>query len=307
MDLGVVQKAGKKHWIIAITGVIIPILVVGLVSFLLRPYMDTELRKVSSIGGVITAVAITTFPVIYSMLKDMHLVGSEIGRFALTTVIISDIIGISVIIVFEAIKQSDTKPINALHYVLTVLFVSGLVIWGVPKIMLWISKQTPEGKPVDQRYITFTLLGVFVIGFITDFIGAAIGNGPLWLGLAIPDGPPIGATIVQKSETFMNDILLPFSYATIGLKTDVYAMSACWSCVLPIFAVAVMGFVAKLVSVVMAARFTNMPYRDSIVLGLMLSLRGQTEFLLYMHWFDLKVSMFLNDCLYLYCWKNTHM
>ncbi|XP_057548928.1 cation/H(+) antiporter 24-like [Amaranthus tricolor] len=288
MDLGVVQKAGKKHWIIAITGIIIPILVVGLVSYLLRPYMDTELRKVSSIGGVITAVAITTFPVIYSMLKDMHLVGSEIGRFALTTVIISDIIGISVIIVFEAIKQSDSKPINALYYVITIILVCGLVIGGVPQIMLWINKQTPEGKPVDQRYITFTLLGVFVIGFITDFIGAAIGNGPLWLGLAIPDGPPIGATIVQKSETFMNDILLPFSYATIGLSTDVYAMSACWSCVLPIFAVAVMGFVAKLVSVVMAARFTDMPYRDSIVLGLMLSLRGQTEFLLYMHWFDLK-------------------
>ncbi|KAL2899238.1 Cation/H(+) antiporter 24 [Bienertia sinuspersici] len=254
MDLGVIAKAGKKHWVIAIAGVVIPHIIVWLVAFCIREFMDPELKKFSSIGGVISAVVITTFPVIYSVLRDMQLLSSEIGRVALTTVIISDFLGITVIITFEAIKQGESKMINALYYVVSVLFVSGLVIGGIPQVMQWINRHTPEGKPVEQKYITATLLGVYLIAFATDFIGAAIGNGPLWLGLAVPDGPPIGATLVHKSEVIMNDILMPFSYALVGLRTDLFAMSTCWSCLSPLFALAIMGFVVKLVTIVMAAR-----------------------------------------------------
>ncbi|KAL2899237.1 Cation/H(+) antiporter 24 [Bienertia sinuspersici] len=253
MDLGVIAKAGKKHWVIAIAGVVIPHIIVWLVAFCIREFMDPELKKFSSIGGVISAVVITTFPVIYSVLRDMQLLSSEIGRVALTTVIISDFLGITVIITFEAIKQGESKMINALYYVVSVLFVSGLVIGGIPQVMQWINRHTPEGKPVEQKYITATLLGVYLIAFATDFIGAAIGNGPLWLGLAVPDGPPIGATLVHKSEVIMNDILMPFSYALVGLRTDLFAMSTCWSCLSPLFALAIMGFVVKLVTIVMAA------------------------------------------------------
>ncbi|XP_021721074.1 cation/H(+) antiporter 24-like [Chenopodium quinoa] len=289
MDLAVIFKAGKKHWVIALSGLIIPHIIVWVVAICIRDYMDPELRKYSSIGGIVSAIIITTFPVIYSILRDMQLLSSEIGRVALTTVIISDVVGITVIIAFEAVKQGEDKGINALYYICTVVGVSGLVIGGIPQVMQWINRQTPEGKPVDQKYITATLLGVFVIAFTTDFIGAAIGNGPLWLGLAIPDGPPIGATIVHKSEVVMNDILMPFAYATIGLKTDIFAMSECWSCLTPLFALATMAIVSKLVSVVMAAQFTDMSYRDSLAMSFMLSLRGQTEFLLYLHWADLKI------------------
>ena len=133
------------------------------------------------------------------------------------------------------------------------------------------------------------------MGFITDFVGAAIGNGPLWLGLAIPDGPLIGLAIVQRSEIFMTQILMPFSYATIGLKTDFYAMSECWASLGPLFAITIMAFVSKMVIVTIAARLTDMPYRDSFVLGLMLSLRGQMECLIYLHWVDLKVLYALSS------------
>ncbi|XP_074355909.1 cation/H(+) antiporter 24-like [Apium graveolens] len=54
--------------------------------------------------------------------------------------------------------------------------------------------------------------------------GLAIANGPLWLGLAVPDGPPLGATLVEKSETFLWEILMPFSYVYIGLYTDVFSL-----------------------------------------------------------------------------------
>lgn len=289
MDLGVIGKAGKKHWVVALVGVVVPHIIIWAVALCIRDYMDHELRKLSSIGGVISAVVITTFPVIYSILQDMQLLSSEIGRTALSTVIVSDLLGINIIVAFEAIKQGEHNSINALYYLISVVVLASTVILGIPKVMAWIARQTPEGQPVDQKYIIAILLGVFVMGYMTDFIGAAIGNGPLWLGLAIPDGPPIGSTIVYKTEIVMNHLLMPFSYASVGLKTDAFSMAACWSCLLPLFAMAIMGFVSKMVCVIMAARFVDMPYRDAFILGLMLSLRGQMEFLLYLHWMDLKM------------------
>ncbi|KAL9238913.1 hypothetical protein vseg_013281 [Gypsophila vaccaria] len=289
MDLTVISKAGKKHYYIAFAGVIIPHIGVWIVALLLRDTMDEELGKFSSIGGVISGVIITTFPVTYTILRDMHLLSSELGRVALLTVIISDLLGITVIVSFEALKQGDFKGINALYYLIAVIIVCGVIFGCIPYLMRWINSQYSDGKPVEQLLITVILLGVFIMGFITDFVGASIGNGPLWFGLAVPDGPFVGLAIVQRSEVFMTQILMPFSYASIGMVTDVHAMSECWTCLGPLFAMTVMAFVSKLVTTVMAARLMDMPYRDSFVLGLMLSLRGQLEFLLYLHWIDLKM------------------
>ncbi|GMH12781.1 hypothetical protein Nepgr_014622 [Nepenthes gracilis] len=289
MDLGVIKTAGKKQWYIALLGVILPHIILLSFAFGIRKHMDKDLAKPSSIGGISSALIITTFPVIYTILKDLKLLSSEIGRLALSTGIISDVIGLVIIVAFEAAKQGETRSLNAFYYVLTLFAVSGVVIGGIPRVMAWISRRTPEGKPVGQQYVTMILLGVFVIGFVTDFIGAAVGNGPLWLGLAIPDGPPIGATLVERTETFMISVLSPFSYTTVGLLTDVHAMSACWSCLGPLFLMALMGYFSKFISVLATTWYFNMPFREGLTLSLMLSLRGQVEYLIYLHWMDWKM------------------
>ncbi|KAJ0828819.1 hypothetical protein HanRHA438_Chr17g0841541 [Helianthus annuus] len=83
-------------------------------------------------------------------------------------------------------------------------------------LMFWIIKMTPEGKPVEQFYIVAILAGVLVWGFMSDFFGIALANGPMWFGLAIPEGPPLGATLVHKCETFISDILMPFALYKYG-------------------------------------------------------------------------------------------
>ncbi|KAL9270643.1 Cation/H(+) antiporter 25-like protein, partial [Drosera capensis] len=289
MDLIVIKKAGKKQWSIALAGVIFPHIVLLSFAFGIRKYMDKDLAKPASIGGIASAMIITTFPVIYTALQDLNLLSSEIGRLALSTAIINDVIGLVIVVAFEAAKQGETKSINALYYVICLFAVSSAVLGGVPKVMAWIKRRTPEGKPVSQSYVTMILLGVFLCGYATDFIGAAIGNGPLWLGLAIPDGPPLGATLAEKVETITMHILSPFSYITIGMLTDFYSMSTCWSCVGPLLGMALVGYSSKLVSVLLTCMYLDMTFREGLTLSLMLSLRGQVEFLLYVHWMDWKM------------------
>ncbi|CAA2986590.1 cation H(+) antiporter 24-like [Olea europaea subsp. europaea] len=289
MDLSVIKRAGKKHWYIALSGVIVPFCTTAITAIILRKSQEKELVKALSVWGVSSALSITAFPVLYPIVRELNLLSSEIGRLALSTAVISDIIGIQGIIIFEAGKQGEERPITALWYLISLIVVMVSIIGGVRQAMLWIVRTTPEGKPVDQIYVIGILLGVLVAGFVADMGGLAIANGPLWLGLAVPDGPPLGATLVQKSETIIMDLLMPFSFLYVGLTTDVYTISAQWSHLHPLFYMALVAYTIKMVSTLVSSRFFDMTIRDSFTLSLIMSLRGEVELLLFIHWMDFKM------------------
>ena len=150
---------------------------------------------------------------------------------------------------------------------------------------------------MDQFYVVAILLLVFVMGFFTDMFGIAIAQGPFWLGLVIPNGPPLGATLVERSETIIMEIIMPFSFAFIGLSTDFSAMTeAGWSTLGPLFTLVISGYLSKFLSTLMAAIMVAVPSKDSLALSLVLSLRGQVELILYVHWVDKNVC-FLSSSL----------
>ncbi|KAM7522024.1 hypothetical protein LguiA_011926 [Lonicera macranthoides] len=289
MDLTQIRRAGKKQWYIAVIGVLVPIIVSLTIALILRKSLDKELAKGSSVWGISSALAITAFPVLYTIIKELNLLSSDLGRLALSMAIISDVIGINGVVAFEAAKQEEGKGIAALWYMISLVVVTASIVGGLHHAMVWIVRTTPEGKPVDQIYIVAILVGVLAVGFVSDMCGLAIANGPLWLGLAVPDGPPLGATLVEKTETFIMEVLMPFAFTYVGLITDVHSMSGKWSHLEPVFFIAFAAYLSKLVSTLVVTRFFNMPLRDGIALSLISSLRGEVEILLFMHWMDLKM------------------
>ncbi|GAA0178729.1 transporter [Lithospermum erythrorhizon] len=290
MDLSVIFKAKKKHWYISTIGVAFPLLTSITVAICMRKYAEAEeLRTFASLYGISTTIAITAFPVLYPVVRELNLLSSDIGRLALSLSVISDVIGMHGLVIFEAAKQGEGKSMAALWYTVSFFLVMAILVVGVRLAMDWIVKSTPEGKPVEEIYVVFILLGVCVAGFVTDMCGLAICNGPLWLGLAVPDGPPLGATIVEKCETFLMEIFMPFSFAYVGLVTDVSSMSGNWSILRPLFYMAFLGCITKVSAVLVTGHLTSMTFRDSLALALIMSIRGQVELIMFVHWMDLKV------------------
>ncbi|PWA51149.1 cation/H+ exchanger 24 [Artemisia annua] len=289
MDLLIIKKATKKQWYIALFGMVVPVIATGAVCFSVRDSLEPEMAKISSIWGVSTALSITSFPVLYPIIKELNLLSSDIGRMALSTAVIGDVVGIYGIVAFEAAKQGEGRPLAPLGYIVSLIAVFITIFGGNRMQMFWIIKKTPEGKPVEQFYIISILAGVLAWGFISDFLGIALANGPMWFGLAIPDGPPLGATLVQKSESFISDILMPFAYINMGLMTNVFAMLLEWSKLRPLFLIIMTGYFSKFFSTLFMTRFFEMPLRDGMTLSLIMSLRGQVEFLLFIHWLDFEM------------------
>ncbi|XP_040363045.1 cation/H(+) antiporter 24 isoform X3 [Rosa chinensis] len=290
MDFSVVAKTKKKQIAISILGVLVPIIMVTIVGLIFRKSMDKELAKLSTIGGIAATLALPLFPVLYPILKELNLLSSDIGRLALSISVISDVVGITFMVVFEATKQGEGKPIAVLWYVISLVFILAFTVLVVRKAMQKIIDHTPDGQSVDQAYVVGILLLVMVMGFFTDMFGVAIGNGPFWLGLAIPDGPPLGSTLVERSETLVMEILMPFSFALIGLFIDVQGMIMIgWEGMAPLFAMVVTGYVSKFIATFATSMFFEVPFRDSAVLSLVMSLKGQVELLLFAHWMDKKM------------------
>ncbi|GMN23531.1 hypothetical protein TIFTF001_000160 [Ficus carica] len=286
MDMNLLTNSGKKHVWIALASVVFPMSIVLALGFYLRKSMDADLANISSIGEVASTVSITAFPVLYPVLKELNLLSSEVGRMSLSTSIIADTIGMSALIAFETSKQGEAQLKNGGWYLVSSVLILILLLL-VRKLVIWlVFRSGRDGKPIDQAFVVALLLGALFMGFLTDMFGLAIANGPMWLGLVIPDGPPLGSTLVERTETIASDILMPFSFAFIGMYVDVSSVGFVWPALKPLVAMTVVGYVTKILATVLSCLYLKIPLRDSLALGLTLSLRGQVELLLFIHWMD---------------------
>lgn len=209
MDIGLIVRAAKSAWRIG--------LVVFLSSFvamfcLLLPF-------VSSLPGFVkdhllflffpTYSSFTNFPVIAQALDELNLKSSELGQLALSTAMLNDTMQWCVMTLGVVFRQNTaTQSLEALFS-----------YWLRP-IILRVKRRTPEGRSVNETYTVLILLGALVMATLFDCVGIAFIHGPLVLGLIIPDGPPIGTTVVEKAEAIMSHFFLPLFFMHVGHNTD---------------------------------------------------------------------------------------
>ncbi|XP_011008431.1 PREDICTED: cation/H(+) antiporter 24-like [Populus euphratica] len=290
MDLSVIKFSRRKHKMITLAGVIIPLVTGTIVGNIIRPSMDKILSKPSSIGRVVLAMAVTGYAVIYPILQELNLLSSEIGQMALAIAIITDGIAIILLIISGGLKQTDVGVDAALWYMISVIAFMVFSAITLQQAMIWIIGKNSEGKLVEQVYVVLILLGALVMGFLSDMLGLGIVTGCMLTGLVIPDGPPLGSSIVARSETFIMNFFMPFSYVYIGMSVDLSAMtSVSWSGLAPLFTLAMSGIVFKLLATLVTSLLVKIPFRDALTLTLILNLRGQQEFMLIMHWMEKSV------------------
>ncbi|CAH8358754.1 unnamed protein product [Eruca vesicaria subsp. sativa] len=288
-DVSAIAKSPRKHKYIAVIGIVVPLVCTLATGMAMRDKMDMNMRKFSSVGSISFALAFSSFPVIYTVLRDMNLVNSEVGKFAMSVALIGDMAAMVALIVFEALNQAEEAGATAVvWYLVSVVIFNAFMGLVVGRALEWVVDETPEGKLVDQNYIVMIVMGVLVTGFITDMLGLTMGMGPILLGFIVPQGPPLGSTLAIRSETFIHEFLMPFSFGLVGLKFNVNLLTNdIWEQKLsPLVYMTVVGFISKFIAVVSAAVFFKIPTRDSLTLGLMLNLRGQIDMLLYLHWID---------------------
>ncbi|XP_059627069.1 cation/H(+) antiporter 4-like [Cornus florida] len=276
MEPSMMMRTGKKVWTLALSSVIIPILA-GI--FFSSKLTYTDFSVIPTINNVILTQTFSPFPVIACLLNDLKIINSELGRLALATALIRELLSLAIHTPLNYTRVSalvGSLVTGGLTLALFLIFIISIVFFLRP-VFLWIIRQTPEGKPVDELYITFISCGVLLSAIISDFLGAQMYHvGPLILGLAIPVGPPLGSTLEERFDTFVTGFFTPVLMTLCGMKTNFHSVINLFVMKM-LLTVCAVGTIINFIGIFLPSLTWKMPLKDATTLSLILSSQGIVE------------------------------
>lgn len=277
MDPTMILKSGRKALAVGILGFFIPYALAGLVAFIISHVVSLE-HDVQSILPLIVALqSMTSFPVIACFLTELKILNSEIGRLASSSSIICDVFHWTILSLrFISEVTTERSVTSSIGSLVSCVFLITVIVFGIRPAALWAVRQTPEGKPVKEIYIFFSLVALMWCGLMGEVFGLSALFAAFLLGLVIPDGPPLGAALVERLDCFVSVLLMPIFFATCGLSTDTYAIQKLGNMGV-ILLVVFVSFIGKIIGTILPPLICRMPLRDAFSLALIMNSKGIIE------------------------------
>lgn len=280
MDIGLMIKTGKKATSIGVACLLFPFSVFTILFVLLHKYLYA-LPQGPFLFFVSASFSVTCFPVLAYSLDELNLLTSELGQLAMSSAMTNDLVGWCFLAL--AILVTQKHPSYSLWAILSLAALITFSVYVLRPLIVRIIKKTPVGRPVNQTHVVTILTGSLFMAFISDMIGATSVDGPLILGLIIPDGPPLGDTLVEKTELMISHFLMPIFYLAVGVNTNFSALRD-WTSIGLFFLIITVGCLAKLVGVLLASLHFGLSLGHALSLGLIMNIRGVIELITYLHW-----------------------
>ena len=302
MDFSLITRMGKRAWTIAIIGLVVPIFTaISILAVFKYPLLDVVKDNYDHFVVALVSHTIISFAVIASLLNELQIQNSELGKLALSAALVSDVLctfATTVGTLFMFCEGGSEEIIKNLFG----LFAMGIFVPLVCRpVMFWIIRNTPEGRPVKDGYVYVIIVLLFMLGWASVKINQEFVLGAFILGLAVPEGPPLGSALVKKLNFFGTTFLLPIFITICMLKAD-FSSSYSSALVFNICLVIILTHLVKIIACTLPALYSNMPFRDALALSLILNSKGVVEIGLYCFLYDYKV---LHSSTILSCYTMT--
>ena len=268
-DINELKRTGPTACLIAVMGVLIPILGCGGVYFLFfeRAVSFISLMRAAFIGVVFAATSVS---ITVETLNEMGKMKTGVGSTLLSAAIIDDIIGIVVLSVLTGVSDSSVKPgIVILKIVLFFVFTLavGFVIY---KLFKFIWKDHAETRRVSVWALAFCLLMAFAAEAI---FGVADITGAYFAGVILCNLTKLRKYVAKKVTAASYLIFSPVFFASIGLRTNLEGITAdiIWFAL----ALTAAAILTKVAGCGLAARVGRMNGRDALTVGVGMVARGE--------------------------------
>lgn len=291
MDAGKGLKMGKKSSVIGLTTMFVP-LVCGNFMFRWRKgrgnigLLTTEYRL------IIFMQSISAFTSIDTLLKDLKIKHSEFGRIALSAAMVTDMFAF--LVTFYNVVHWDGY--KGIYQTICAGLFFAFMVFAVSPAMYWVIQQTPEGRPVKDIYVYLILALAFFSFHVFDKLRLFGPAGSFVLGLTVPNGYPLGATLVQKFESLNLGAILPLFGSLSMMQVDLlWLLKECGHLVRMEGQVyEVISFIlfvnaTKFIASTIAAYAFKMPLRDSFALAFVFGNKGIFELAYFAYAVEIKV------------------
>lgn len=245
---------------------------------------DLDLMRTIFLG---LCVSITALPVAVKILDDFGLLGTDIGRYAISTAVLNDITALFILGVLLALPQQSTwETVVATGSIVTLKLVAlAAAVVGLNALLTFLEKRGVSVSAGPERLAAifgpealFGIVAVFVLAFgsLSEGLGFHFVIGAFFGALLLDQKHFVAARYEDLRRTLnsiTNGFLAPVFFAYLGLEFTFAAFTDVG------FVIAVLGVAigTKMLAGWWGGRLIGMSNREALGLGCILNGRGAME------------------------------
>lgn len=260
------KKAGGPAFVIALIGVLVPLLGGFAVSLAFNTSTERVLHSMF-IGVILTATSVS---ITVETLKELGKLSSRPGNAILGAAIIDDILGIVGLTIITSLKDSSVNIA-----VVLIKIVAFFVICGGLAVLfhLFYTRWNKRVNHDVRRYVIVCMFFCLILSFMAEyFFGVANITGAYVAGLAVSNTPSC-KYISKRLDTLSYAFFSPVFFASIGLKVTFTGMSASiWIFALLLLVVAILS---KIIGCGLGAKLCRYSTKESVQIGVGMISRGE--------------------------------
>ncbi|BFK80514.1 cation:proton antiporter [Clostridium baratii] len=270
-DVNELKKTGKAATIIAILGVLVPLLGGFLVSYIFSESVgavDTNaLLQDIFVGVILTATSVS---ITVQTLKELGSLNSRAGNTILGAALIDDILGIIILTIITSL--ADTSVNIYLVFIKIILFFIFTIIFAIifKKVFkIWADKYNGDVR----RFAITSFVICLLLSFIAEEVfGVADITGAFIAGLIISNNKK-SEYIDSRFETLSYMLLSPIFFASIGIRVEITGMNL--DTIIFTVVLLIIAILTKIIGCALGAKLCKYSTHESIQIGAGMVSRGE--------------------------------
>ena len=267
-DVQELKKTGLASFIIALLGVIVPLVGGYFVATIYNPVTDqhTMLQNIF-VGVVLTATSVS---ITVETLKELGKLSTKTGNAILGAALIDDVLGIIALTVISSFAGSDVSLWVILLKILGFFIFCGVVAFLFIKFVNpWINKY----KKDLRRFVILAFAFCLLMSFSAEyFFGVSDITGAFVAGLILSNNKKT-SYMLNRFDTVSYVLLSPVFFASVGLKVTFSNMSA--TVVVLTVLLLVVAILSKMIGCGLGAKICKYTNLQSVKIGIGMISRGE--------------------------------
>lgn len=257
------KKAGKSAFVIAVMGIVLPLILGTLGAFL---FFKNPMENLF-IGVILTATSVS---ITVETLTELGQLNTLPGINILGAAVIDDILGLLLISVLLGINSGSTGSSLAVTMsgIGAFCLISILAILFLPKLVSGFARKMQPGRTL----LTFSLAFALLAACIAESVGIAAITGAYLFGLLLSQFPN-KEYLERNVKTISSGFLSPIFFASVGLEANLGGFD--WNIVFITFVMFIVAVIGKVVGCGFGARLFRMNRSEAIQVGVGMISRGE--------------------------------
>ncbi|XP_021745691.1 cation/H(+) antiporter 28-like [Chenopodium quinoa] len=280
----------KREAIVAYTGMFFTFILMYSSTPILQYAMNSSIEFNVTFAILLSS---TGSPLLTRVLTDLKIGKSEIGKFAISAAVYSELITILIICVGYVIFQPESgfqirrrlleRPDkhDLLHgpglVPLAISLLLQIIITSVagPLIFSWVNNANPYGKPLKGSHLVLSVAFAVCLGCISPLTGFSPVLSAFITGVFLPRQGRISQFIVSKVNYLLTFVFYPYFFVWVGSEAQfdrfqIRTLSS-WA---KLFGFFVVGTIGKITGALLSGFLSGIQWRDSIMLASLLNVKG---------------------------------